>query len=106
YQLHAAAGPEQVPELALGAGDAYSRGVLAEDALHGDRLGQVALLGAGAVGIDVIDIASLDAAVVQGALHGLGGAGPFGVGLGDVSAVGAGAVAQQLGKDACPACFG
>ena len=47
--------PKQMAQLALGAGDAQPSGVVLEDGLDGDRLGQVAQGGARAVGVDVVD---------------------------------------------------
>ena len=55
HQLDAAAGAQQVAELALGARDAQLVGVLAEDRLDGGRLGLVAQRRARAVGVDVVD---------------------------------------------------
>ena len=54
-RFDAAAGAEQVAELALGGADGELVGVLAEGGLDGLGLGHVAQRRAGAVGVDVID---------------------------------------------------
>ena len=45
---------------ALGAADGQLAGVVAEDLLDGQGLGGVAQLGAGAVGVDVIDVVGIE----------------------------------------------
>ena len=57
-QLDAAGGAQQVAGGALGGGDHQAVvGVVAEGLLDGLGLGQVAQFGAGAVGVDVVDVA-------------------------------------------------
>ena len=71
----------------------------AEDLLDGPRLGHVAELGAGAVGVDVVDVVGIEPGVLEGQLHGHGRAGAFGMRGGDVVGVGRAAGAEQLGVD-------
>src|SRR5207248_9842229 len=53
----------------LGGGDGELVGVIAEDALDGDRLGLVADRRRSAVGIDVLDVRRFEAGILQRALH-------------------------------------
>ena len=78
-------------------------GVRAEDGLDGHGLDLVVLLGAGAVGGDVVDLLGRDAGVGQGRPHGGGRAVALGVLVGDAEGVGASAVADDLGQDLRPA---
>ena len=92
-------GAEQVAQLALGARDAHHPGVVLKHVLHGQRLGLVAQWRAGAVGVDVADVGGIEVRVCQCQVHRLGGACAMFIGLGDVAAVGASAIAEQLGVD-------
>ena len=65
-RFHAAAGAEQMAELALGGADGQLFGVVAEGGLDGLGLGQVAQRRAGAVGVDVIDVIGVDAGILAG----------------------------------------
>ncbi len=58
------------------------------------------------MGVDVADRVGVELAVAQGQVHRPGRAGAGLVGLRDVAAVGAGAVAQHLGVDAGAASLG
>ena len=58
------------------------------------------------MGVDVADFVRIHAAVAQGQGHGPGCAGAVFIGLRDVAAVAAGAVAQHLGIDASTATSG
>lgn len=60
YQLHAAAGAQQMPQLTLGAGDTYTAGVVAEHSLYGNRLRLVAERSARTVGVNVIDCVRIE----------------------------------------------
>ena len=98
--------PEQMTDLALRAGDADFLACSPKMVLMARVSASIAQRRAGAVGIDVADVGRIQLGVGQGALHGFGGAGAVFVGLRDVAAVGAGAVAEHFGKDVCPAVFG
>ncbi len=65
HQLHAAAGAQQMAELALGARDAHFAGRVAEYGFDGERLGLIAQRRARAVGIDVVDRVGVDFGVPQ-----------------------------------------
>ncbi len=86
----------------LGGADRDVVGRLAKDGLDGQRLALVVQLGAGAVGVDVVDLVRRQAGVVQGGLHGLGCARTVLGRGGQMVGVGAAAVAQNLAVDARP----
>ncbi len=94
HEFHSAAGAQQVAELAFGAGDAEAMSVVAEDSLDRDRFGLIAQRRAGAVRVDVANVAGVELGVAQGGLHRPSGATSFGVGLGNVAGVGTGAIAE------------
>jgi hypothetical protein len=56
------------------AANGKSSGMFAEDLLEGPGFGGITQLGAGAVGVDVLDIIGIDAGVAQGDAHGLNSA--------------------------------
>jgi predicted phosphodiesterase len=58
--------------------------VVAENFLDGAGLGGIPQLGAGAVGVDILNIDGGQAGLLEAHLHGADGAGPFGVVGGDV----------------------
>ena len=70
--LEGAGGGEHVAGEALGRGDGNPVGVVAQDEPEHGRLGGVADRRARGVGIDVVDVAGLDARVGQGPAHGGG----------------------------------
>src|SRR5512133_1003029 len=93
-----AARAQGVAHVALEGGDGHA---LLEDLAGGVALGDVAVLGGGAVGVDPADGIGREAGIGQGQAHGLGHGGLLG--LGDVGAVGVGPEAQDLRVDAGPA---
>ena len=73
--------------------------VVAEDLLDGDGLVAIVFLGAGAVGVDVVDIGRLELGICEGRLHGLDRAEAFGVLIGDAESVGRRSIAHHFGED-------
>ena len=65
----------------LGGGDGRDRFPVAKNRLDGQRLGLVAQLGGGAVGVDVADVGGLHAGAGQGTLHAGGSACAVGAGV-------------------------
>ena len=72
---------------------------VAEHLAHGVRLGGVVERGRGAVGVDLHDVAGVEAGVVERQPHAHGGAGAAGRRGGDVVGVGVAAGAEHLGED-------
>ena len=99
HELDPTRGPQQVSQLALGARDRDAAGFAVEDGLDCHSFGLVAQRSAGAVGVDVVNLAGVEAGVLQGELHGASRAPPFRVGSGHVVAVGAQTVAHHLSED-------
>ena len=106
HELDPTRGPQEVSQLALGARDRDAAGFAVEDGLDCDGFGLVAQRSAGAVGVDVVNLAGVEAGVLQGELHGASRAPPFRVGSGHVVAVGAQSVAHHLGEDGGPTAAG
>ncbi len=81
-------------------------GGIAEDGF--DRAGFVAVVfaGAGAVGVDVVDVFWREVGVGEGFLHGGDGAFAFGMLIGDAEGVGGGSVSDDFGENRCAAFFG
>ena len=95
-----ARGAEQVARHGLGRADGEFVGVLAEDALHGQRLQLVVHRSGGAMGVDVVDVVTDEARLVrEHVLHGAGGAFALFVRHGDVEGVAGGAIAGEFGED-------
>src|SRR5262249_39737736 len=69
HEFDAATGAKQMPELALGAGDAELASVIVEDVFDGDGFGLIAQRRAGAVGVDVVDGRRVELAVPERAAH-------------------------------------
>ena len=80
-------------------------GVFFEDGFHGRGFGHVAQGGACAVGVDVIDIAGIDAGIFKRLRHGVCGGHAVLIGSGDMSAVATDAVPVHFGVDSRAAGF-
>lgn len=103
--LDTAAGAEGVSEVSFGAGDGDRSGGFPEDIFDGHGFGFVAERGAGAVGVDVIDIARVELSVGEGVGHGPCSTAAMFVWGGDMAGVARPAVADDLAVDACAASF-
>src|SRR3970040_128390 len=88
-ELHRPGRAEQVAHHGLRGTHGYLPGARAEHLLDGQRFGAVVVRGAGAVGVDVVDLVWGHPRVRQSVAHAAGGAVGLGVGLGDVGGVGA-----------------
>ena len=97
HRLHRAGRADQMADHRLDRRQRQRLGPLAEDALDGRRFHQVVEPRAGAVGVDVIDVVTIDAGLAQGLGDGPGGAAASGIGLGHRVGVEAAAQAQHLG---------
>src|SRR5688500_10871011 len=86
--VDAAGGAQAVADHALGGADGEAVGVLAKGALDGGGLGAVVVAGAGAVGVEVVQLAGLQGGLGEGLGHAADGAlavvgwGGEGVGVG------------------------
>ena len=90
----------------LGGADHQLLRVLSEDLLDGPGLGDVAELGRGAVGVDVVDLGGVHARPLERLAHGADRAQALGMGGGEVVHVGGGAIAGDLGEDLGAAALG
>ncbi len=95
----APAAPSRCPVIDLVDVTATCGGGVAECGPDGQRLGDVALRSAGAVGVDVHDVGRVGASVSQRHPHRASGALTLRVGLGDVVAVGGDPGSGHLGVD-------
>ena len=84
----------------------HALGVVAEDGLDGGGFVAVVFAGAGAVGVDVVDVGGGELGVGERFLHGDDRAAAFGVLVGDAEGVGGGAVADDFGEDRRAALLG
>src|ERR1019366_7484076 len=83
----------------LGRTNRNFRGSLAKDALYRLSLGDVALLGRGAMGVDIIDLVGIEVAVFEAHPHALGRAASLGRRRRDVVGVAVGGVTADLSYD-------
>ena len=103
HGLDAACAAQQMAGHALGADDGDVLGVVAEDGVDSGSLAAVVHVGAGAVGVDVVDLLGGNAAVLESQLHAADGACAAGCGSREVVGVAVGAVAHDFGIDVCAA---
>src|SRR4051794_1687759 len=101
--LQRAGRAEGVTSDALGRGHGYT--AWAEDLRDRCRLGCIVEGRRGAVGVDVADVGSLQASVIQGQAHAGDGADSAGCGCGDVMRIGVARCTHHFADDGCPAPF-
>src|SRR5690606_7764587 len=89
----------QMPHHALGARHGNLIGVIPQRLFDRQGLHLVVYRGAGAVGVDVVDVGGIEPRVLEGHVDAGGGSPPLGVGVGNAEGVGRGAVARDLAID-------
>ena len=99
-EFDAAGGAEQVAGHRLGGGNEQAvLGVVAEGALDGAQLAQIAHGGRGGMRVDVLNVRRVEFGVTQGHLHALGSTETFGMRRGEVVGIRRGAITDQFRVD-------